>query len=73
MATKKLKTKMTRLETIADMLESGELELEKAMTLYEEGMKLAAECGAELDGAYEKVMALSAQGEEIPYEEEVEA
>ncbi len=72
MATKKLKTKMNRLEAIADMLESGELELEKSLSLFEEGMNLVKECGEDLDSAYEKVMLLSENGEETPYEQEAE-
>ncbi len=59
MAVKKLKTRLNRLEAIADSLEENDLELEKAFALYAEGMALVKECGEVLDGYEEKVRVLS--------------
>lgn len=58
MATKKFKTKMNRLETIVDAMETGDLELEKALKYFEEGMALVDDCHHELDQAEAKVMKL---------------
>ena len=55
MATKKFKTKMNRLETIVDAMETGDLELEKALKYFEEGMALVDDCHHELDQAEAKV------------------
>lgn len=35
---------MARLEEIVDLLELGDLPLDKAISLYEEGAKISAEC-----------------------------
>jgi exodeoxyribonuclease VII small subunit len=35
---------MGRLEEIVDLLERGDLPLDKAISLYEEGAKISAEC-----------------------------
>jgi exodeoxyribonuclease VII small subunit len=40
-----------QLEQALEALESGELPLEEALALYEQGAKLAAYCAAKLDGA----------------------
>jgi exodeoxyribonuclease VII small subunit len=40
-----------RLEQALEALESGELPLEQALALYEQGAKLAAYCAAKLDAA----------------------
>ncbi|MCX6135879.1 MAG: exodeoxyribonuclease VII small subunit [Ignavibacteriales bacterium] len=37
-------TLMERLEEIVELLEQGELPLDKAISLYEEGAKISAEC-----------------------------
>ncbi len=44
-----------RLENIARQLESGDTELEKALALYEEGVKLAKSGGERLDEAERKL------------------
>lgn len=49
MAVKKLKTKISRLETIADSLEADALDIEASIKIYEEGMKLVKECNTDLD------------------------
>ncbi|MEG0075262.1 MAG: exodeoxyribonuclease VII small subunit, partial [Eubacterium sp.] len=48
MATKKLKTKISRLEAIADALEQNDQDIEKALVLFEEGMQLIKECNGDL-------------------------
>ncbi len=40
-----------RLEEVLAALESGDLLLEQALTLYEQGVGLAAHCAAKLDAA----------------------
>lgn len=67
MAIKKLKTKITRLETIAASLDDMDMELEKSMALFEEGMKLINECHGDLDKAESKVMLLTKDGTEEAY------
>lgn len=42
---------LERLEAIADKLEDPALDLDEAVRLYEEGMRLYAECAKRLDAA----------------------
>ncbi len=49
-----------RLEEVIRRLEAGELGLDKSITLYEEGMRLAQYCGRKLDDAQLKVTQLLA-------------
>ena len=44
-----------RLETIVGDLEKGELALEEALKLFEEGVKISRFCNAKLDEAERKV------------------
>ena len=46
---------LQQLEKIVEQLERGDLELEKSLTLFEEGMKLSASCRQELESAEGKV------------------
>ena len=46
---------MTRLDEIAHRLESGDLPLETAMQLFEEGLALSKRCGALLERAQLRV------------------
>ena len=46
---------MDRLEVIVKELEKGELSLEEALKLFEEGMKISRFCNAKLDEAERKV------------------
>jgi exodeoxyribonuclease VII small subunit len=50
-----------RLETIVGELEKGEIPLEKALALFEEGMKLSTTCRKELESAEGKVEILLKQ------------
>lgn len=49
-----------RLEEIVEMLENGNLPLEKMMKLYEEGTALATKCAKSLDAAQLRISELSA-------------
>lgn len=63
---------MARLEEIVSRLEQGETPLDESIALFEEGTKLAAECGKKLDQAEQAVVRLvkGADGapEEVPME-----
>jgi exodeoxyribonuclease VII small subunit len=59
---------LAQLEVIVGKLEAGDLSLEEAMTLFEQGQKLAAFCGARLDEAELKVQQLSASGAVEPFD-----
>lgn len=54
---------MARLEEIALELEGEKLPLDKSIKLYEEGVKLAAKCASELEGAKRKIKILQ-QGQD---------
>ena len=49
---------LARLEEIADSLESGELDLENTMTLFEEANELSKFCNEKIEGAEEKLQVL---------------
>ena len=51
---------MKRLNEIVEALEGGELDLEKSLTLFEEGTGLVKLCNGYLDAAEQKLTALSA-------------
>jgi exodeoxyribonuclease VII small subunit len=53
---------LTRLEEIVQLLEGGELSLEEAMRLFEEGVKLSGFCEKRLDEAERKVEILIKRG-----------
>jgi exodeoxyribonuclease VII small subunit len=67
MAVKKLKTKINRLEAIAKLLEDDNQEIETAMKLFEEGMKLIRECNGDLDTLEGKIT-IMIDGEEKDFE-----
>ncbi len=52
---------LARLEKIVDELERGDIPLERALTLFEEGMQLSTSCRKELDEAEGKVEILLKQ------------
>lgn len=63
---------LQRLEQILAELERGEIPLERAVTLFEEGMKLSTTCRKELDDAEGKVEILLKQNGKVqaePFEE----
>jgi len=49
---------LQRLEKIVDELEKGEIQLEKSLTLFEEGIQLSSACRKELEEAEGKVEVL---------------
>ncbi len=50
---------LEKLEKIVDILDSGELPLEKALEKYEEGMALSRRCEQKLDEIQKKITLLS--------------
>ena len=52
------KEAMNRLETIVTLLEKNEIELEEAMSLFEEGLKLVKDCDLQLSEFENKVQSL---------------
>ena len=55
-----------RLEQIIQKLEAGDLSLDDSVSLYEEGMRLAQQCGRKLDDAELRVHELlSAAADEL--------
>ena len=52
---------LKKLETIVAQLERGDLPLEDSIKIFEEGMRLSAECKLELDAAEGKVQILLKQ------------
>jgi len=61
---------LERLEAIADALEDPQLDLDEAVRLYEEGLRLYAECTKRLDAADQRITkladALAQQGKPRP-------
>lgn len=55
---------MQTLETIVKQLEAGDLPLEDSLKIYEQGVKLAAQCQKALTQAEQKVAILSNMGTE---------
>lgn len=72
MAVKKLKSKISRLETIAQLLEEDNQEIEASMKLFEEGMKLINECSSDLDTLEGKIT-IMIDGQEQEFEGSVDA
>ena len=52
---------MKRLEEIVELLESGDLAIEKSMQVFEEGMKLVEFCSKKLEEVEQKVTLLVKQ------------
>jgi exodeoxyribonuclease VII small subunit len=56
---------LTRLEEIVRRLESGKLTLDETTALYEEGVKLAAQCKGRLNIARNKVTMLAGEENDL--------
>ena len=69
-------TALTRLEDIVKKLENGELSLDSALELFEEGIKLSRFCHTKLEQAERRVEILlktnSGQARTVPFESENE-
>lgn len=62
--------KVKDLEEIVEKLESGELEIEETLKLFQDGMKLGKDCRKMLDEIEDKVnKVLSAEGEQVETEQ----
>ena len=62
-----------RLEQILQALESGDLPLEQALSLYEEGAALAAHCARQLDEAELRVRQWQPGDDSLPLDDWQEA
>ena len=73
MAAKKLsfEEKLSRLEEIVAALEKGDVPLEEALSLFEEGTRLAGSCSRLLDEAELKVVQLTKGADGAPQETEL--
>ena len=58
-AERPIEAALERLEAIADKLEDPQLDLDDAVKLYEEGLRLYAECTKRLDAADQKITKLA--------------
>jgi exodeoxyribonuclease VII small subunit len=54
----KFEEHLTKLESVVEQLERGDLTLEDSVRLFEEGVKLSVACKAELEEAEGRVMVL---------------
>ena len=52
------KQSMKRIDEILDLLEKNEIELEEAVKLFEEGLKLVNECDLQLNSFKDKINSL---------------
>lgn len=57
-STKSFEDKLKRLEQISEMLESGDVQLEESISIFEEGIKLSKECLTILENAELKITQL---------------
>jgi exodeoxyribonuclease VII small subunit len=55
---------ISRLNDIAEKLESGKATLEESLTLYEEGSRLIKSCTKQLDSAEKKIKLLDNKAED---------
>ena len=56
---------LKRIEEIVEEMESGEAELDKSLSMYEEGISFIKYCSAKLDEAKKKVEILSKSGSSL--------
>jgi len=60
---------LAQLEALVTRLESGELPLDEALRVFEQGVRLTRECQTALSAAQQKVQILLQQGERVTIEE----
>jgi exodeoxyribonuclease VII small subunit len=74
---KDFESSLKSLEDIVAQLEAGDLTLDRALELFEEGIRISRFCGSKLDEAERKVEVLikAADGtmKEVPFSDDVEA
>ena len=63
--TMKFENAMSRLEEIVEKMESGKMELEESLGLFEEGIKLVRFCSSKLEEAKKKVEILVKKGDKL--------
>lgn len=69
MSGEKFETKLKKLEEIVTKLESGDIDIEENLKLFQEGMKLGKDCRRMLDDMEQKVsLVLSSDGDEVKTE-----
>ncbi len=59
---------LEELEQIVKQMESGDLQLERALDLFERGMRLSGECRKQLEEAETRVEMLVKRGEKVTAE-----
>lgn len=67
--TMKFEEALKRLEEIVSQMESGESDLDKSLTLFEEGIKLVKFCSSKLEEAKKKVEVLVKKGDKYTVED----
>jgi exodeoxyribonuclease VII small subunit len=58
---------LQRLEQVVKELETGDLSLDKALALFQEGVALARQCGIQLDEAEAKIEKLLEAGRTVEF------
>ena len=53
---------LERLESVVERLEGGEIELEEALAVFEEGVELSRRCASQLEDAERRIEVLGADG-----------
>ncbi|MFH2055346.1 MAG: exodeoxyribonuclease VII small subunit [bacterium] len=68
MTEKSFEQSLERLEEVVSKLEQGDLPLEEAIKLFQEGMRLSQSCSTKLAAAETEVKKLVAAGEKLQLE-----
>lgn len=68
-ASESFEASMQRIEKIVRTLEKGDVQLEEALRLFEEGTGLVKRCSAQLEQAELQVVQLTKQPDGLPAEE----
>ena len=63
--TMKFEDALSRLDEIVEKMESGKMELEESLGLFEEGIKLVRFCSSKLEEAKKKVEILVKKGDKL--------
>lgn len=70
--TKSFELSLKRLETIVDEMENSQLDIDKAMNLFEEGISLVNQCSKKLDETKKKIEILVEKNGKMKKEEYIE-